>query len=580
MLVQTPYVHKNNCIIKKRAVHCFRMEDHMKKKSLKQLLAASLTFAMLTGNAAAPNHANAAAQLNVSLKSITLTVGQKKTVKANMSVKFSVSNQKIVSLKKIKKKQCSVVAKKKGTCTITVKAKNQVKKIKVQVKNITTQGKNTNTPTPTLSAPPSQIPIPEPTWAVVPTIKPTSIPPTATPTASVSSEDFTMEGTVNKLGYTLLDSLENGENIILSPYSIMMAMTLLDNAADGITKQEMEAALGIKDLDTWNQEFHNYYKNKMNLQENDYDPILRTVNSIWKNDTSYSFDSDVQKSYFKNMTDLYGMEEHSMDFKTTNPQQQINAWVEKETEGMIKDLITSPIKENITNTLVNALYFDGNWSNPFYTNCTYEHKFYGKNGVTTVDMMSQSKEFMHYLEKDGLRVLEIPFRKNEIVMDVILAQDENISAITEFQKLSATEKNDLFLQIGNCKNSLVNLHLPKFKLTYGTKNIVEQLTQLGIKQAFNPYSAEFPLLRGNIPESIFASDVLHQAAIEVKESGVTAAAATAILMPATAVLEQEEVKPVNFTVDRPFVFTIRDKKTNMIYFLGQIEDLNATNQLN
>ena len=109
------------------------MKNSMKKAVAKKVITMGMAAVVLAGSMAAGQKISAAKKLSVSKSKITLEVGKKKTIKANMSAKFSVSNKKVVSLKSVKKKQCTVVAKKKGSCTIKVKANNQVKKIKVTV---------------------------------------------------------------------------------------------------------------------------------------------------------------------------------------------------------------------------------------------------------------------------------------------------------------------------------------------------------------------------------------------------------------------------------------------------------------
>ena len=655
---------------KERQINFERKEERkMNKKVVKKILAMGLSVSLLVSGVAAGNYASAAKKLNVSAKKITLYVGKKKTIKANMSVKFSVSNKKVVSLKKVKKKQCTVVAKKKGSCTIKVKANKQIKKIKVTVKKITpvktqTPTKapvvaSTETPTavptemstPTVSptavvpthpaetiapsiAPvttpeatvvptetetpsskpletiiPSVIPIPEQKETEIPSATPeVTLKPSATPEAEATmepsespvvtatlqptpaviptlvptkepvqlSENLSMEDKINYFGFRMLDELNEDSNVMISPYSIMMAMTMLDNAADGETKAEMERVLGIANLDKWNEEFSTYYKTYLNQTDKKY--TLHTANSIWKNDTNFSFDSLVQTKYLDVMKDLYGMENLSMDFVTSNPKEQINSWVAEKTEDMIKELIKDPIDVDVQNVLVNALYFSGKWDMEFEKRLTTHNvDFYGKNGTTKVDMMHNSEGDFKYLENSTLAVAEFPFEDGDMVMDVVLAK-EDASTIEEFGKLSDKEKTELFQQVSNSKEENLNVSLPKFKMTYGTKNIKAQLQQMGIISAFDKDKAQIPGLKGDNSNNMYVSDVLHQSVIEVEEGGVKAAAATGIVIKETSEVNPSEV--TNFNVNKPFVYVIRDTKTNIIYFVGQIEELTEENQMN
>ena len=505
----------------------------MKKIVAKKVITMGMTAVMLAGSLAAGTDASAAKKLSVSKGKITLEVGKKKTIKANMSAKFSVSNKKIVSLKSVKKKQCTVVAKKKGSCTITVKANKQVKKIKVTVNKKTTQA----------------------------------------PASNAELVNLTMVEKVNHFGFSMLNQLDEGKNIIISPYSIMMAMTMVDNAADGTSKEEMEKAFGITDLDQWNKEFSEYYKNYMNQPESENTSILRTANSIWKNEQNFSFDSEVQKTYMQKMLELYGAEEKSMDFVNGNPMDQINSWVDEKTEGMIEKLYENPIGENIESVLVNAVYFNGKWQNPFGEGSTWKSEFKGKSGTTEVDMMHDHEYYCHYLEKGSLAVAEFPFKGDNLVMDVVLAK-KDASTIEEFAKLSNTEKSALFQEVSQADREMLDVSLPKFKMTYGSKEITGDLKKMGITSIFNAKKAQLPGLRGDNDSNIYVDSVVHQAVIEVDEGGAKAAAATGTMIGDTMVIGKD------FDVNKPFVCVLRDKNTNMIYFMGQVEDLTEENQMN
>ena len=624
----------------------------MNKKVVKKLLAMGLSVSLLVSGVAVGNYASAAKKLNVSVKKITLYVGKKKTIKANMSAKFSVSNKKIVSLKNVKKKQCTVVAKKKGSCTITVKAKEHVKKIKVTVKKKVTPVKTkapTMTPTvepiavptitpvttisptavattgpgiteettaapsveptaqetmaPTEVAKPTVTPVetvvptsaPEPNATENPTVIPEVIatvepnqtpegrPATVVPTASstivpttepVQLQELSVEERVNYFGFQMLDQLNEDNNVTISPYSIMTAMTMLDNAADGGTKAEIEKALGISDLDKWNEEFSAYDKQYLNQDETNDVSFLRSVNSIWKNDTNFSFDSEIQKNYLDKMLTMYGAINESMDFENGNPKEQINNWVNEQTKEMIPGLIEEPIDQDMESLLVNAVCFSGKWETKFAKSRTGKANFYGKEETTSVDMMHHSIKSFKYLQEGSLSVAEFPFSDGNLVMDVVLAQDD-ASTIEEFQKLSNQEKVALFKKAGESNTTTMNVSLPKFKISYGTKDLTEQLKQMGVTATFDRDKAELPGLRGENEEQIYVKDVLHQSVIEVAEGGVKASASTAVEVISTAAPRVE----VEFNVNKPFVYVIRDKNTNMIYFVGEVEDLTEKNAI-
>lgn len=444
----------------------------------------------------------------------------------------------------------------------------------------------------------------------MPTIKETEVPqvtesvkplvtPVATQSAILPEDADTMGGKVNNLGYHLSKLLAQTEeedgNRVISSYSILMALTMLDNGAAGETKADLEKVLGITDLEAWNQEFGKHFKTKCNDTIQDHDtkqsedddiiyfkekrfaPELSAANSFWYNNTSFSFDSKEQKDFMSKLLEDYQAESKPLDFSNPdrNPKDDINQWVEDKTAKKIKNLLSENLNPNKTcAVLVNTLYFNGCWQNTFEKELTKKKPFYGKDGTTTVDMMNSPREYYSYYEKGDIMGIELPFYDGHgIVMDIITTKDqENKDAIAIYEKMSNTEKNQFYQSLGDAEHKLVNLQLPKFKLEYGTVDLTEQLKKMGMQKAFDRVLAEFPSIRGKNIENVFVDKVMHKAVIEVNEMGATAAAATAVIMNAEAC--PGEIKdPLSFNVNRPFVFAIRDKKTNMIYFMGQIENL-------
>jgi serpin B len=88
---------------------------------------------------------------------------------------------------------------------------------------------------------------------------------------------------------------------------------------------------------------------------------------------------------------------------------------------------------------------------------------------------------------------------------------------------------------------------------------------MGMPLAFSG-EADFSGMAENSGQ-LFISDVIHEAFVAVDEQGTEAAAATAVMMVGAA---PGESGPVNFTIDRPFIFLIRDIKTGTILFIGRV----------
>ena len=459
---------------------------------------------------------------------------------------------------------------------------------------------STQTPKPSAEPEDTENTTPEPdkdseeqeTEAPTPTQEATEKPNVTSSPEVVSEGGVTVEKTsvdsvqesANRLGFELFNALENTENgKVISPYSITSAFAMLVNASDGDSYEELAGLLGIEDLDTWNDAYSDYYKEHSDIEDTEeysqYDenrkgPTVKVSNSIWNNDDNFKFDSAQQVEYQKKMEELYNAQTKSMDFKNGNPKDQINQWVEEKTNGMIKELIANDIESDVSCMLMNTVYFDARWKNSFDKNCTHQQEFYGEQKTNMVDMMHGSTSSYAYYEDDAFCMVELPFNENGFVMDIIMAnEEEQASAPQLWKQLSLQEMKEVFSDLDEkASYEDVDVNLPKFTVEYGAVEMVDTLKKMGINNIFNQYTADFPGIRGENEENMYVSSVLHKTKMEVKENGVTAAAATSITLKPETCPQPGEEEPIDFTVDHPFVFAIRDE-SGMIYFMGEITDL-------
>jgi serpin B len=247
----------------------------------------------------------------------------------------------------------------------------------------------------------------------------------------------------------------------------------------------------------------------------------------------------------------------------------LNDWVSVKTEGMI-----DPFLEHFNNPaalrlfLINAIYFNGKWTMPFSPDDTSPCIFNGLNSSKAVDTMHMYKESYRYYNDNGIQGIEIPYGNESLVMNILIPQDKEKTTIGELYDQLTTDQFSRYLQQLDEANKVevATLAFPKFKMEYGMVELKDTLQALGMKDAFNGETADFNLIN----DSLFVSAVMHKAKIEVEEWGTKAAAATAIEMRTTGI---EVNDPFVFIVDVPFVYIIRDKQTNTILFMGQMNDM-------
>jgi serpin B len=365
-------------------------------------------------------------------------------------------------------------------------------------------------------------------------------------------------------------------NVFFSPYSVQSALAMTMAGAKNLTAQEMHSALSLPfDLVharpepgapqpwlhyPWPQQRVHKAAGKLAKsieQAGEHKSIdIAIANSIWPAanfEMKPPFVATLQKHYGAAVT------------PTTFPEPgraTINQWVEGKTSNLIKNLLP-PGSVNVDTqlVLVNAIYFKGNWQSPFVADITRDRPFHlTADKKVDVPTMFQSERFKYFAD-DTKQVLEMPYKGRELSMVVVLPTtadgmkdvESKLDMVAIGQKLSQTRKQE------------VNVYLPKFKMSY-TKALNEPLQAMGMKLAFTG-RADFS---GMSDKPLFISLVQHKAFVEVNETGSEAAAATAVVLAESAMINQKP--PPTFRADRPFVFYIRHIPTGSILFMGRMTD--------
>ena len=345
------------------------------------------------------------------------------------------------------------------------------------------------------------------------------------------------------------------DNVFFSPYSLSTAMAMLYAAAEGETKAQIQKTFYYPSMDILNPNSAALY-NQFNKPNPDYK--LATVNDLWMEQGLTP-----TKSYVDTVQRYYGGQVTNLDFESNpNPSRLIiNKKIAQHTNQLIPELLPKgSIKPITVAVLTNAIYFKGDWKVPFEVQSTTEQPFYNHIGTSPNIKMMQLQEHFGYSEDKQVQVVQLPYKGDDLSMLVVLPKSKDKAVMQQLvQDLSADTikqwSKDLVTQE-------VNVHLPKFKLeaSYQMKNL---LTDMGMPRAFEK-GAGFNLFDNSPPIKI--DDVYHKAVVIVDEKGTEAAAATGIVANATAA----SAPPPVFKADHPFIFMIKDNKTDAILFLGQV----------
>jgi serine protease inhibitor len=338
--------------------------------------------------------------------------------------------------------------------------------------------------------------------------------------------------------------------VFISPVSISIAMAMLYNGANNQTKEEIATAMEFKNFnaDDLNKNFKVLLSGMTDIDEM---VELYTGNSIW---CSKGF--SVEKDFTDLSANYYNASVFSADFGNQKTVNRMNGWVSDATKGNISNIVSPGAVKDAVMFLINAIYFKGQWKDKFKVENTQEDDFFlADNNIKRVQMMQNNKKY-NYCKGEDFQMLKIPYGRDKSSMCVLLP-NEGIEINNFISRLSKDLLNKV---ISGAFNIEVMLKFPKFNVEYGAKSMINPLKNLGIKEAFLQDKADF----GKIAPQLYVSQIEHKAIIMVDEEGTVAAAATIIGMGETA------VKPLEFTVNRPFVLLIRDDRTGNILFMGKI----------
>ncbi|MGA7884947.1 MAG: serpin family protein [Acidobacteriaceae bacterium] len=289
---------------------------------------------------------------------------------------------------------------------------------------------------------------------------------------------------------------------------------------------------------------------------------LHVADALWAEQ-----DASFLPDYLKLMQDDYGAGLHRVDFEHAPEAVRgtINGWVAQETNNRIQNLIgPGALTPQTRLVLTNAIYFKGSWLAPFLADDTETEDFYlsAKQTVKT-PLMHRTGDYYYY-DGGSFQALELPYNGSELAMVVLLPKQKD--------GLPALEKQFTAAAVNTWIDKLeladkVVLTLPRFTMTQQFE-LSSALSAMGMPLAFSGAS-DFSGMTGKPDFTISAA--IHKAFIEVNEQGTEAAAATGMIMVATA-MRGEEPPPIVFRADHPFLFLIRDLQSGEILFMGRLEN--------
>lgn len=340
------------------------------------------------------------------------------------------------------------------------------------------------------------------------------------------------------------DNYSKGKTTLVSPLSVLTALALVQNGAQGDTLAQFEQALGGLDRDTLNAYMRAYCDF---LTESDE---LKIANSVWTDSGA-----EAKRAFLQKAVDSYSAQLFSAPLSDPKTVESINSWVKKNTDGMIPKIIEKADRYAVM-MLVNAIAFDAKWETPYKRSDIERLEFTSYSGSKKkTDFMCSTENI--YLKDGGAVGFMKPYKNGRFAFAALLP-DENTGIDDYVASLSGDKLMKIFSSAK--RGNEVNVKMPKFRAEYSTQ-LIDTLKKMGVKDAFDNKTADFSSLVEN--RDAYIATVVHKTFIEVDEKGTRAAASTLVGADTMSLME-----PYSVCLNRPFVYMIVDTETNLPLFIG------------
>lgn len=346
---------------------------------------------------------------------------------------------------------------------------------------------------------------------------------------------------------------DDSKNSLISPLSVMLALSMTANGAKGETLTQTESLLGGDiPMETLNEYLYSYIK----ALPSEKTAKLNIANSIWVRDNGFT----AEKAFLQKNADYFDAAVYKsvFDVKTLR---YINNWVKKNTDGMIEKIIDD-IDPDAVMYLINTVLFDAEWENIYKKDEVRDGTFTALDGTKRTASMMYSAEHLYLDDGKAIGFIK-PYRNGYSF--VALLPNEDISLSDYAASMTGKSFADT---IKNAEDVPVEAAMPKFSYDYDIE-MSGALKALGMSLPFDPEKADFSALGYYESGNIFISRVLHKAYITVDEKGTKAGAATAADIKATS----DTGGLYSVTLDRPFVYAVIDDTCGLPVFIGAVTDI-------
>ncbi len=364
-------------------------------------------------------------------------------------------------------------------------------------------------------------------------------------TADLKANKVVSDGSlcdIRDLSISLFQQLQSEDNVVLSPFSMFICLSMIANGTDGQTRTDYQQAFGYS-LETINQ----YYAGLIEeLTDTSESTKLQIANSGWLSDQA-----EVKQEFLQTITDYYQAQIFQTDLTSQQTVEEVNLWVKEKTDGLIEEVLDEPFSADTLAALINTIYFDADWLTAFDSNLI-EMEFTSLNGSSSNISFMYSQEPLDVYEDDSLLAVIKEYDDQENVM-ILLQSKDTFNSLVE--SLSASLLQQI---LDEGKSEDVRLYLPEIDVTY-QQTYQALLADMGFASLFEQ-TADFSLMA----EGAYLSDIYQKARIKIDTEGTQAAAVTVGTVRTTSL--EPDSKTISF--DEPFIYIIYNRPTDTVLFIG------------
>ncbi|NNG37519.1 serpin family protein [Nakamurella aerolata] len=356
-------------------------------------------------------------------------------------------------------------------------------------------------------------------------------------------------------------------NTLISPYSLLAAIGMADFGATGAPAEALKRGLSgsADEVASWitaiDAAVAAAVADSQDVQAGgqQLDPmVVQTANSLFLQQ-----DYRLRREFLDALARGYDAPVRTVDFRgdADGARSAINTWVGERTRGLIPELLDPARVTELTRlVLVNALYLKAPWAAGPAAEDTHDFAVGGKQRLP-VPWLSMDTQTIPYATGDGWSAASIGLGGGGLAMTIVLPDKADTDPVTLLRP-------EVWTLPSTAPATKVKVQLPRLELDSST-DMVPALSAMGMAGAFN-----VPLTGMGEPgqEPLLITAIIHKVKFTSDDQGIEAAAATAVVAPGGAAPGPPEKAPVEFVVDRPFLFVVHDVETGMPLFTGAISD--------